>query len=300
MRADPLTVPEIVTPDRRSAIRVGGFGVHRIPQARLRRTVRHGAAILCLGSVLAGAFAGIAAAQTTGAPAEPDALATTPRTFEDQEMVTAVDLMVRVRPGAVGALKQWSRGWSLPTGVEPADVRVEVDGTAVPVVAVEEIVDGRPKASDPWAQVILVDVQGSRTRDLAVALDLLTQQVEDLVELGTTSIFLRREQLELVTAPTRDGEELSRVLSQLALTIEGDDELGDARYGARRELLDQSWEEGAARRRLAKALDLERSRVLRHQDQILALAADSSFAGSPRRVGRRAGALRLMGGGLRP
>lgn len=261
----PVTFLPTRNADRRSTARVGGCSLRRI-----------------LGSTLAVSLCvvGSTATLAQGAPSEPPE----DRTFADQEVVTAVDLMVRLRPGVAGALKQWSRGWSLPSGVEPGDVRVEVAGREVPVVAVEEIVDGRPTAMDPWQQVIVVDVQGSRTRDLAVALDLLTQQVDDLIELGDVSVFLRRDRLELVQTATRDGETLSRVLSQLALTVEGEDELGDARYGVRRELLDQSWDRGAANRRLAKALSLERSRVLRHQDQLLLLAADSSFATSPRRA----------------
>lgn len=206
------------------------------------------------------------------------------RAFEGEEVVTAVDLLVTVRPGVGSALKQWTRGWDLPPGIEAGSFEVQVDGDPVPVIAVEEITGGRAVASDPWNQVVLIDVQGSRTRDLTVALDLLTRHVEDLVQLGVTSIFLRNHNIERVLAPTRDPEELSRVLSQLTLTLKGEDELSDVRYGLRRELLDQSWPRRAADRRTAEALETERGRVLRHQDQLLALAAELSRDAGSRRV----------------
>lgn len=205
-------------------------------------------------------------------------------TFHDQEVVTAVDVMVGFEPGMLGAVKNWSRGLKLPTDLTLDSFEAVVDSQARTLVALEEVHEGVPVATEPWTQVIYIDVQGSRSRDLRMALDWLGQRVEPMLRLGSVEVVQRRSELERVLTPTRNSDELERVLSQLALTVEGADDLTDVRYELRRELMDASWPRPAAQRRIDKAWRLEQERAIRHQDALLALLVERAAEAGPRRV----------------
>ena len=219
----------------------------------------------------------------------------TDSTFHDLQEVTAIDLVVGIELQGVKSFKAWGKGVKLPSGVRLDDFEVFVGGRQRTLVALDDIQDDRPVASEPWTQVIFIDQAGSRTRDLGMALEALSQRAEELTEIGTVQVLWRRaadpeeaaseHPLETVMATTRDGGELRQTLAKIALTIEGQDELTSVRYGLRRELLDQPWTERAALRRIQKAQRREEALVIGHQDTVLTFLAD---------VGRSSGARRAL------
>ena len=211
-------------------------------------------------------------------------------TFHDQQEVTAVDLVVGLELKGANAFKAWGRGLKLPPGLELDDFEIFVAGQKRTLVALEEIRENRPVASEPWTQVIFIDLAGSRSRDLGMGLEALAQRAEELTEIGPVQVLWRRatetgDVLETVMATTRDGGELRQTLAKIALTVEGQDELTSVRYRLRREFLDQPWTERAAARRLEKAWREEEALAIAHQDTLLTYLVD---------VGRSSGARRAV------
>ncbi len=245
-------------------------------------------------------------------------------TFHDLQEVTAIDVVVGLELQGAKGFKAWGRGVKLPSGVRLDDFEVFVNGRKRTLVALEEIRDDRPVTAEPWTQVIFIDQAGSRTRDLGMGLEALSQRADDLTEIGPVQVLWRRVKglqgtqqqitqlsgtqrqgsqletepgppgseaaqasghvLETVMATTRDGGELRQTLAKIALTVEGHDELTSVRYRLRRELLDKPWTKRAAWRRIQEAQRREEALAIDHQDTLLTYLVDVGGSSGARRA----------------
>lgn len=207
--------------------------------------------------------------------------------FQDEQRITAVDLVVEFLPT--------KRGFELPAYLMPKDFEVTYGGERRPVIDVDVAAPTQqPSSGESWTIVLYFDLSFSNLPGVAWASTELALAAERLTALGPVSVILADPNPHEALAPTRDAEELSGVLAELALFPQaGEHEL----LKLRDEVLDEIAKDEPRvppAELLPLALREEERVIRRHQDDLLTTLADVE-AGA-RRV------LVLVGGGydLRP
>lgn len=207
--------------------------------------------------------------------------------FQEEQRITAVDVMVEFLPT--------KRGFALPAYLAPKDFEVTYGGERRPVIDVDVVAPAQqPSSGEPWTIVLYFDLSFSNLPGVTWAATELAFAAERLTGLGPVSVILADPKPHEVLAPTRNAEELSGVLAELALFPEaGEHELLTLRDEVLDELAKDEPRVGATE--LVPFALTEEERLIRsHQDELLTTLADVE-AGA-RRV------LVLVGGGydLRP
>ncbi len=143
------------------------------------------------------------------------AAAQEPRVFDEERRVTALDLLVTFE---AGAMREWAAGGTVPKELSPDDFTILYDGEPCPVIAVDA-------SRGVWETVVFFDAVLSSTVELRWAASVLAENAEQLTQLGTVTIVVADPEPVTRLAPTRDTEHLHAVLSQIAQTQSGVDEL---------------------------------------------------------------------------
>ncbi len=203
--------------------------------------------------------------------------------FSEERRITAIDLVVAFETGAT---RHWATERNVPKGLSPQALEVVVGGSPRPVIAVES-------AAEPWHIVLYFDTVLSSTGDLKWAASTLAQKSAEMVAMGTVTVVVADPAPRTLLAPTRDNDRLHAILSQIAQTQEGQDEILTLRGEVIAAL--ESPEQQVDVELLETVVDGEARRIRERQDGLLLTLLDTEAAG-PRR------ALMLVGGGfdLRP
>jgi len=137
------------------------------------------------------------------------------RVFDEERRVTALDVLVTFE---AGAMREWVAGGPVPKEMSPDDFSILYDGEPSPVIAVD------PSPSD-WEIVVFFDAVLSSTVELRWAATVLAENAEQLTQLGTVTLIVADPEPVTRLAPTREADHLHAVLSQIAQTQRGVDEL---------------------------------------------------------------------------
>ncbi len=150
-------------------------------------------------------------------------------TFSEQIEVTAVELMIEVRNKAGG----------IPEDLTIADFEVWEDGRQMEVVGLEAPapppnsipVGNRAPAEQtaPWRFVIYFERSLTAPRSIAKSARSLDRQVMELIALGDVEVVLADPSPRVMQAFTRDPERLRAVLSDLAKSSRGSNEVAEIR-----------------------------------------------------------------------
>ena len=191
-----------------------------------------------------------------------------PATFEVEELVTAVDLMVSVR-------ERLAR--KAPPAPEAGDFEVLVAGTARPIV---DVASASEDGLNRWAVVILLDEHLASTSDLRWGASALANHATALTTLGPVTIIRLGDTPATLLAASPDPTLVRSLLTRLGLEAEGEHALFSHRlaFVQAREMAEEDPDQ------LAAAYLAEERRLLQErEDELLAtlLAVDTS---APARV----------------
>ena len=210
------------------------------------------------------------------------------RVFGEERRITAVDLAVAFE---AGGLREWAADGLVPKTLRPEDFEILYDGEKRPVIAVDT-------APGQWQTTIYFDAVLARTAELKWAATSLADAIDALLALGEVSIVIADPEPRVLLSSTRDVDHVHAVLSQVAQTAEGIDELVALRTEVLAELgrddpdLDPEM--------LHEVAAGEVRRVRQRQDDLLLALVDGAMASPAAASPLRA--LILAGGGfdLRP
>ncbi len=135
--------------------------------------------------------------------------------FEEEKRITAMDVVVDFH---ASGLREWAKDGPVPKRLRPEDFEVLFDGQPRTVVAVEP-------ATGRWQTVIYFDAVLTNGADLRWAATALADTSAKLAALGEVTVIVADPAPRTLLSSTSDPERLHAALSQLAQTLEGQDEL---------------------------------------------------------------------------
>jgi len=152
----------------------------------------------------------------------PPAAAAANQEFGSREQVTAVDLAVDLDPPH--ALRPWARP------PRAAGLRVDLEGTSLPVVSVDPPPADRGDA--PWSVVLYIDLALSDRSETSWAAETLSRNLPELTRFGDVEVVVADPEPRTLVSPTRDNAAIRKVLDHLVFFPEAEDALVEARLAS--------------------------------------------------------------------
>ena len=191
--------------------------------------------------------------------------------FSEEKRITAIDLVVAFDTGAT---RRWATERTAPKDLRPDSLEVVLDGIPRPVIAVEPTVG-------EWQIVVYFDAVLSSTAELKWAATTLVEKSAELTALGEVTVVVADPAPRIVLSPTRDLDPLNGILSQIAQTQEGQDEVLALRGEVVTEL--EQPETALDAELLGEVARGEARRIRERQDDLLLTLVDAEAA-TPHRL----------------